>query len=42
MPRRIGWQVDRVTDLELAEDFDGAIDELVELWRLRRRERLAA
>ena len=33
--RRLGWQVDRVTDLELAEDFDGAIHELVELHRLR-------
>ncbi len=33
--RRLGWQVDRVTDLELAEDFDRAIDELVELYRLR-------
>jgi hypothetical protein len=41
--RRIGWQVERVTDQELAEDFDGAIDELVDLWHLRRREqRLAA
>jgi very-short-patch-repair endonuclease len=33
--RRLGWQVDRVTDLELAEDFDRAIDDLVELYRLR-------
>jgi very-short-patch-repair endonuclease len=33
--RRIRWQVDRVTDLELAEDFDRAIDELVDLYRLR-------
>lgn len=36
--RRIGWQVDRVTDRELADDFGAAIDELVDLWRLRRRE----
>ena len=36
--RRIGWQVDRVTDRELADGFDAAIDELVDLWRLRRRE----
>lgn len=33
--RRIRWQVDRVTDLELAEDFNGSIAELVELHRLR-------
>lgn len=33
--RRIGWQVDRVTDQELTDDFDGAIDELVEMHRLR-------
>ncbi len=33
--RRVGWQVDRVTDLELADDFDGAIDELVTLHRRR-------
>lgn len=36
--RRIAWQVDRVTDQELADDFDGAIDELVELYLLRCRE----
>jgi hypothetical protein len=40
--RRIGWQVDRVTDLELADDFRGSIAELVELHRLRRTEVLAA
>ena len=40
--RRIRWQVDRVTDLELADDFRGAIAELVELHRLRRAEVLAA
>jgi hypothetical protein len=33
--RRIGWQVDRVTDQELATDFNAVIDELVELWSLR-------
>ena len=32
--RRLGWQVDRVTDLELADDFDAVIDELVGLYRL--------
>lgn len=36
--RRIGWQVDRVTDQELNEGFERAISELVELWHLRRRE----
>lgn len=36
--RRIGWQVDRVTDQELAADFDGAVGELVELYHLRRRD----
>lgn len=41
--RRIGWQVDRVTDQELAENFDGAIAELADLWHLRRTEqRMAA
>jgi hypothetical protein len=33
--RRIGWQVDRVTDQELSSNFDRAIDELVELWHMR-------
>ena len=33
--RRIGWQVDRVTDQELSDDFAGAIAELVDLHRLR-------
>ncbi len=33
--RRIGWQVDRVTDLELKENFAVAIEELYELWLLR-------
>ncbi len=40
--RRLGWQIDRVTDLELREDFDGAIAELVELHRLRCLELAAA
>jgi hypothetical protein len=40
--RRIRWQVDRVTDLELAHDFRGTIDDLVELHRLRCHEVLAA
>ena len=34
--RRIGWQVDRVTDLELKEQFEPTIRELVELVALRR------
>lgn len=34
--RRIGWHVDRVTDVELADDFHATIDELVELIALRR------
>lgn len=34
--RRIGWQTDRVTDHELDDDFDGTIDELVEIHRHRR------
>lgn len=33
--RRLGWQVDRVADRELADDFDGVIRELVELHALR-------
>lgn len=40
--RRLGWQVERVTDQELAEDFARAISELVELHRLRRIELRAA
>ena len=36
--RRIGWQVDRVTDVELKERFDGTIREIVELVMLRRAE----
>jgi len=36
--RRIGWQVDRVTDVELAERFDDTIGDLIDLITLRRRE----
>lgn len=34
--RRLGWQVDRVSDQELADDFAGTIAELVELYQHRR------
>jgi len=40
--RRIRWQVDRVTDLELRDDFNGAITDLVALYHLRRGEMAAA
>lgn len=40
--RRIGWQVDRVTDVELKENFHAAIAELVDLVALRRSEVAAA
>ncbi len=40
--RRVGWQIDRVTDQELAADFAGAIDELVALHRIRTDEVRAA
>ena len=40
--RRIDWQVDRVTDYELDDDFDGTIDELVGIHRHRRRSFAAA
>ncbi len=33
--RLVGWQIERVTDHELAEDFNGVIDQLVELYRDR-------
>lgn len=33
--RRIGWQVDRVTDQELIDDFRGAIDDLVACYLAR-------
>ena len=36
--RRVGWQVDRVTDVELEQSFDATIDELVELVDDRRNE----
>ncbi len=36
--RRLGWQVERVTDVDLREDFAGTIRELVALYHLRRRE----
>lgn len=36
--RRIGWQVDRVTDVEVRTDFRAAIDDLVDLIALRRRQ----
>lgn len=35
--RRLRWQVDRVTDVELTERFDATIREIVELVNLRRR-----
>lgn len=34
--RRVGWQVDRVTDVELKVAFSATIDEIVELINLRR------
>ena len=34
--RLIGWQVDRVTDQELDDDFDATIDEVVTIYRHRR------
>jgi very-short-patch-repair endonuclease len=34
--RRVGWQVDRVTDLEVREQLDATISELVELIEIRR------
>jgi very-short-patch-repair endonuclease len=35
LARLVGWQVDRVTDQELAENFDAVIDQLVALHRHR-------
>lgn len=35
--RRIGWQIDRVTDAELADNFDAVIAELAEIVDERRR-----
>ena len=40
--RRIGWQIDRVTDQELRDSFDRSIEELVELYHLRKNESRAA
>ena len=40
--RRLGWQIERVTDLELKERFDSVIAELAELHRHRSREFRAA
>jgi very-short-patch-repair endonuclease len=34
--RRLGWQVDRVTDYELDDDFDATITELADIHRQRR------
>jgi len=34
--RRLGWQVDRVTDHELDDDFDRTLDELADIHRHRR------
>lgn len=36
--RRLHWQVDRVTDQELRDDFAGTIREVVDLYNLRRAE----
>jgi len=40
--RRIGWQIDRVTDQELVDNFDQTIRELVELYHLRAAQTRAA
>ena len=40
--RLVGWQVERVTDRELAENFDAVIDQLVALFRRRGAEFAAA
>lgn len=40
--RRIHWQVDRITDVEIREQFDAVIAEVVELIELRRRRLPAA
>ena len=39
--RRVGWQVDRLSDLELREDFESCMDELAGLFRLRRTQQAA-
>jgi len=33
--RRLGWQVDRITDRELTEHFDSTVREITELYWLR-------
>lgn len=38
LARRVRWQVDRVTDQELADDFRGTIAEVADLYHLRRAE----
>jgi very-short-patch-repair endonuclease len=40
--RLLGWQVERVTDQELAENFDATIDQLVRLYHQRRAAMTAA
>ena len=37
-PRRIGWQVDRITDQELRDSFAACMNELGDLFQLRRTE----
>ena len=37
--RKIGWQVERVTDQELREDFSGTISGIVEMYQLRKSEK---
>jgi len=39
--RRVGWQVERVTDRELAEHFDAVIRDVAELYWLRRQDAAA-
>ncbi len=40
--RLVGWQIERVTDIELSQNFDAVIDQLVALHRQRRLEVAAA
>lgn len=40
--RLLGWQIERVTDQELAEDFDATIDQLARLYHQRRAAMTAA
>jgi very-short-patch-repair endonuclease len=37
--RKIGWQVERVTDQELHDDFSGTISGVVEMYQLRKSEK---